>query len=152
MAIGKEVISHTSLRSTATTTIIMFWTAVASSTVTPTGMEQSPGMASAAPTYQRHHTKPPRVVASSWQISNAAFRARRYEQQQQQLQAQERLEQQQQQQQQEQEKQQQQDSEIESAEPKQKSTNNKIKKVSPKSENKIIKALTSCKCTQKDTN
>lgn len=127
----------------------MFWTAVASSTVTPTGMEQSAGMASAAPTYQRHHTKPPRVFASSWQISNAAFRARRYEQQQQQqLQAQERLEQQQQ----EQEKQQQQDSEIESAEPKQKSTNNKIKKVSPKSENKIIKAFTSCKCTQKDKN
>ncbi|XP_017031810.1 RING finger protein B [Drosophila kikkawai] len=136
----------------------MFWTAVASSTLTS---ESSAGLASAAPSYQQQHTKPLlRSSASSWQISNAAFKTR---QQQQQLMQQH---QEQIRQQEEEEEGLQQDqlsleqiSRVDGQtkkEPKdvkkkkqQQQVANCKKKISLKSESKIFKAFTSCKCTQK---
>ncbi|XP_039489968.1 putative uncharacterized protein DDB_G0291608 [Drosophila santomea] len=166
----------------------MFWTAVASSTLSSNSAESSAGLASAAPSYQQQHTKPSplRASASSWQLSNAAFKSRlqqqqllqqhqqqiqqqhqqQHEQQQQQQQEHQQQEQQQQelQQQQQQQLQQQQQQENASQQEVQPSrednrravgqktklqTANIKKKISPKSESKIFKAFTSCKCTQK---
>ncbi|XP_043951498.1 extracellular signal-regulated kinase 1 [Drosophila biarmipes] len=142
----------------------MFWTAVASSTLSSNSAESSAGLASAAPSYQQQHTKPSplRASSSSWQLSNAAFKSRLQQQQllqqhQQQIQIQ-----QQQQHEQQQLQLQQQSGEVAqqevqaSKEPKHSagqkhklSTANIKKKISPRSESKIFKALTSCKCTQK---
>ncbi|EDV92840.1 GH18983 [Drosophila grimshawi] len=119
----------------------MFWTAVASTAVTSDTLEPSAGLASAAPTYQQQHTKPPRVFNSSWELSNAAFKVRRHSQQQQQLQKQ----------QQELEKKQELQQQRQQPQPVEKREPNK-KKVSPKSESKILKAFTSCKCTQNELN
>ncbi|XP_052847337.1 putative uncharacterized protein DDB_G0291608 [Drosophila gunungcola] len=134
----------------------MFWTAVASSTLSSNSAESSAGLASAAPSYQQQHTKPSplRASASSWQLSNAAFKSR--------LQQQQLLQQHQQQIQQQHEQQQQQQQQFDvlaQQEVHTKQTNNgqktKLqtanikKKISPKSESRIFKAFTSCKCTQK---
>ncbi|XP_043651350.1 ataxin-8 [Drosophila teissieri] len=154
----------------------MFWTAVASSTLSSNSAESSAGLASAAPSYQQQHTKPSplRASASSWQLSNAAFKSRLQQQQllqqhQQQIQQQheqQQHEQQQQQQEQQQQQQQQLQQQHENASQQevqasrednrravgQKTklqTANIKKKISPKSESKILKAFTSCKCTQK---
>ncbi|XP_016932881.4 putative uncharacterized protein DDB_G0291608 [Drosophila suzukii] len=149
----------------------MFWTAVASSTLSSNSAESSAGLASAAPSYQQQHTKPSplRASSSSWQLSNAAFKSRLQQQQllqqhQQQIQQQQHEHQQQQQQQQQQQHQQQQQQpgdlsqqEVQAnKEPKHSAcqkhklqTANIKKKISPRSESKIFKAFTSCKCTQK---
>ncbi|EDX14447.1 ataxin-8 [Drosophila simulans] len=144
----------------------MFWTAVASSTLSSNSAESSAGLASAAPSYQQQHTKPSplRASASSWQLSNAAFKSRLQQQQllqqhQQQIQQQQHEEQQQEQQlqlqQQQHEDAAQQEVQANREERRlvgQKTklqTANIKKKISPKSESKIFKAFTSCKCTQK---
>ncbi|XP_017084060.1 GATA zinc finger domain-containing protein 10 [Drosophila eugracilis] len=134
----------------------MFWTAVASSTLSSNSAESSAGLASAAPSYQQQHTKPSplRASSSSWQLSNAAFKSR--------LQQQQLLQQHQQQIQQQDEQQQQQSEDFAQQEVQpnkeekptvgQKTkpqTANIKKKISPRSESKIFKAFTSCKCTQK---
>ncbi|XP_020818400.1 putative mediator of RNA polymerase II transcription subunit 26 [Drosophila serrata] len=133
----------------------MFWTAVASSTLTS---ERSAGLASAAPNYQQQHTKPLlRPTGSSWQLSNAAFKSRQQQQQlMQQYQKQIR--------QQEEEALQQEQLSLDQIarvdgqtkkEPKdvkkkkQQPVANCKKKISLKGECKIFKAFTSCKCTQK---
>ncbi|XP_044251517.1 putative uncharacterized protein DDB_G0291608 [Drosophila takahashii] len=141
----------------------MFWTAVASSTLSSNSAESSAGLASAAPSYQQQHTKPSplRASASSWQLSNAAFKSRLQQQQllqqhQQQIQQQHEQQQQQQQKQSEDSVQSQQEGqpnkEQKQAVGQQKNklqTANIKKKMSPRSESKIFKAFTSCKCTQK---
>ncbi|EDW98728.1 splicing factor 3B subunit 4 isoform X2 [Drosophila yakuba] len=161
----------------------MFWTAVASSTLSSNSAESSAGLASAAPSYQQQHTKPSplRASTSSWQLSNAAFKSRlqqqqllqqhqqqiqqqqQHEQQQQQQQEhqQQELQQQQQQQQQQQSQQQHENTSQQEVQPSREDnrravgqktklqTANIKKKISPKSESKIFKAFTSCKCTQK---
>lgn len=126
----------------------MFWTAVASSTLSTTP-ESSAGLASAAPSYQQQHTKPIalRSLPSSWQLSNAAFKSRQVHQQQKaHLQeisrpvsphktiqtAHKALEVEQE------------------TEKHQTAAPSRKKKISPKSESKIFKAFTLCKCTKKD--
>ncbi|XP_034488743.1 uncharacterized N-acetyltransferase DDB_G0290199 [Drosophila innubila] len=83
----------------------MFWSAVASSTVSSSASDASVAMASAAPTYQQMHRKPTRPISNNWQHSNAAFKARRHEQQQKQKQKQQRIQEQIQQQEHEKEQQ-----------------------------------------------
>ncbi|XP_017131511.1 putative uncharacterized protein DDB_G0291608 [Drosophila elegans] len=136
----------------------MFWTAVASSTLSSNSAESSAGLASAAPSYQQQHTKPSplRASSSSWQLSNAAFKSRL---QQQQLLQQHQQQIQQQHEQQQQQQPQQQFDDLSQQEVQTRQTNNgqktKLqtanikKKISPKSESRIFKAFTSCKCTQK---
>ncbi|EDV53646.1 ataxin-8 [Drosophila erecta] len=156
----------------------MFWTAVASSTLSSNSAESSAGLASAAPSYQQQHTKPSplRASTSSWQLSNAAFKSR-LQQQQLLQQHQQQIQQQQQQQQHEQQQQEHQQQELQQQQQQhlqqqhenasqqevqpnredrravgQKAklqTANIKKKISPKSESKIFKAFTSCKCAQK---
>ncbi|EDV41897.1 uncharacterized protein Dana_GF19920 [Drosophila ananassae] len=127
----------------------MFWTAVASSTLSTTP-ESSAGLASAAPSYQQQHTKPValRSLPSSWQLSNAAFKSRQHHHQQQKAHLQEisqplsphkpiqtghkALEVEQE------------------TENHQTAAPSRKKKISPKSESKIFKAFTLCKCTKKD--
>ncbi|XP_023036651.1 hybrid signal transduction histidine kinase L [Drosophila willistoni] len=149
----------------------MFWTAVASSTLASTsaaGSEHAAAMASASPNYQQQHIKPfPRsstlAKTNSWQISHAAFKTRQQKQQFQ-LQMQMELEQVDEEhhhlhhhihhQNQHQHQHQHQVDNIgvddKKKEQKQKPLNNNKKKISPKSESKILKAFTSCKCTQRE--
>ncbi|EDW84971.2 uncharacterized protein Dwil_GK18936 [Drosophila willistoni] len=113
----------------------MFWTAVASSTLASTsaaGSEHAAAMASASPNYQQQHIKPfPRsstlAKTNSWQISHAAFKTR---QQKQQFQLQMQME-------------------LEQVDEEHHHLHHHIK-ISPKSESKILKAFTSCKCTQRE--
>ncbi|XP_016982210.1 putative uncharacterized protein DDB_G0291608 [Drosophila rhopaloa] len=140
----------------------MFWTAVASSTLSSNSAESSAGLASAAPSYQQQHTKPSplRASSSSWQLSNAAFKSRLQQQQllqQHQQQIQQQHEQQQQQQQQLQQSEDLSQQEVQTNKEQKQAVGQKTKlksanikkKISPKSESRIFKAFTSCKCTQK---
>ncbi|EDW16120.1 uncharacterized protein Dmoj_GI22408 [Drosophila mojavensis] len=122
----------------------MFWTAVASTAAAPASPRYSTAIASATPTYQQQHAKPPRVYASNWQISNAAFKARRCQQQAQHLQ---KIDEHQQfeQEQQEQEIQSEDNSRVQRS-------NSKAKNIHEKSGSKIFKVLASCKCIQSGLN
>ncbi|XP_017141131.1 putative uncharacterized protein DDB_G0274435 [Drosophila miranda] len=144
----------------------MFWTAVASSTISSSNTEPSAALASAAPNYHQLHTKPPlRSLKNSWQNSNAAFKTRLHQQQQEQKE--QKKQQQEQKQQQDQQKeielkqQQQREAQIilHQEKPQQKPEEETEqqgsvakKKIAPKSESarKMFKALAaSCKCKKK---
>ncbi|XP_043067830.1 uncharacterized protein [Drosophila bipectinata] len=129
----------------------MFWTAVASSTLSTTP-ESSAGLASAAPSYQQQHTKPValRALASSWQLSNAAFKSRQLHQQ---HKEQLRLQSQPLSPPKEQAEQTGGVLEAEQETEKHQTAGPSLKKkIRPKSESKIFKAFTSCKCTKKEKN